>query len=66
VGFVGKRQQPLLCAVVQVPFQLTTLGIAGLHNPDPGGTQLVEVSQRLGLQALVLQSQPDSGADPWA
>jgi hypothetical protein len=52
-----------LGAVAEIAFQLTTLGIAGLHNADPGRSQLVEMSECLGLQPLVLQRQPEGGPD---
>jgi hypothetical protein len=34
---------------VQVAFQPPTFAVAGLHDADPRGSQLVEVGQRLGL-----------------
>jgi hypothetical protein len=60
---VGEGQQALLGAVVQVAFQPAAFAVAGLHDADPGGAQLVELGQRLGLQSFVLQRQPDGGAE---
>jgi len=60
---VGEGQQPLLGAVVQVAFQPAAFAVAGLDDADAGGSQLVELRERLGLQPLVLQRKPDSGAD---
>ena len=60
---VGEGQQALLGAVVQVALQPAAFAVAGLDDADPGGAQLVELRERLGLQPLVLQRQPDGGAE---
>jgi hypothetical protein len=60
---VGEGQQALLGAIVQVAFQPPSFAVAGLHDADARGTQLVQLGERLGLQPLVLQRQPDGGAE---
>jgi hypothetical protein len=51
---VGEGQQALLGAVMQVALQPPAFGVAGLDDADAGGAQLVELSERLGLQPFVL------------
>jgi hypothetical protein len=58
----AQRHQPLLRAVMQVTLQPAPLGIPGLDDPGPGGTDLFELGLHLGLQAGMLQ--PDREADP--
>jgi hypothetical protein len=61
----GQRQvdQPLLGAVVQVPLDPATLGIAELDDPGPGGADLLELGPDLRLEALVLDRQAGGGGD---
>jgi hypothetical protein len=60
---VGEGQQSLLGAIVQVAFQPAPLGVASLDDADAGGSQVVELSQDLGLEPFVFQREPDRGAD---
>ena len=40
-------EQALLRPVVQVPLGPAALGVAGLHDPGPGGTYLLELGTEL-------------------
>ena len=61
----GEREvdQPLLGAVVEVALDPAALGVAELHDPGPGGADLLELGPDLGLEALVLDRQAGGGGD---
>ena len=52
------RHQPLLRAVVEVALQPTALFLGGGHDPRPRLGDQLQLLLQLGLQALVLQRQP--------
>src|SRR5262245_59493273 len=53
----------MLRAVVEVPFETTTLGIPGLDDPSTRGAQLLEMREHLSLEPLVLDAEPDGRPD---
>ena len=55
----GQPDQPLLGAVVQVAFEPAALCVAGLDQPETGGSQVLDLRQRLGPQLLVLEPEVD-------
>ena len=57
-----KRHQPLLRAVMQVAFQPAPFGVPGLHDPGPGGADLLQLGLHLGLQPGVLQRHAGRGS----
>ena len=55
-----ERDQPLLCAVVQVALQPLALALAGLDDPRARPAQLLEPRPQLGVEAGVLERDPGS------
>jgi hypothetical protein len=54
----GKDQghQPLLGTVVQVTLDAPPRGVAGLHDPRPGGAHLLQLGLDFSLEPGMLQS----------
>jgi hypothetical protein len=48
---------------VEVALDPAALGVAELHDPGPGGADLLELGPDLGLKALVLDRQAGGGGD---
>ena len=57
----AQGHQPLLRAVMQVAFQPPSLGVPGLDDPRPGGTDLLQLGVYLGLQPGMLQRHAGRG-----
>ena len=54
-----QRHEPLLGTIVEVSFDPLPFGIARLDDPRPRLPDLAELGLDLGLQAIVLDRQPD-------
>ena len=60
---VGEGEEPLLRPVVEVALEPAPRGVAGLDDAVARGAEVLELAEHLGLQALVLEREPDGGAD---
>ncbi len=58
-----QRDQPLLCAVVQIALQPLPLLLARFDHPRARALQLLQMRLLLGLQARVLERDPGRRAD---
>ena len=58
-----EHDEPLLGAVVQVALEPLALGVARGDGPGACRSQLLELSARLGLQALAVEREARGGAD---
>ena len=59
---VGEGKQPLLGAVVEVALEPAPLDISGLDDARARFAEVVELRQHLGLEALILEREPNGGA----
>ena len=59
-----QRDQPLLCAVVQVTLDLTPGCVRGRGDPGPRGVHLGERPLQFRGQAIVVEEGADSGTHP--
>ena len=58
---VGDMGEPALGALAQLPLQASALGIAGLHDPSPGGLDLGHPRPDLRLEPGVGDCDPGGG-----
>jgi hypothetical protein len=61
----GEGQEPLLGAVVQIPFEGATRGVGGCHHPCPGLAQVPHLGQELRSQALVVDGEHSGRPHTW-
>ena len=60
---IGEGEQALLRTVVEIPLEAPALVVTRLDDARLRGAKLFELVKRLGLQSLVLESEPNCGSD---
>ena len=58
-----ERHQPLLRAIVEVPFEPAAFRVAGVDDPRARGSEFVDVRPQLGIEPFVLERQRRGGPD---
>ena len=59
----AERHQPLLCSVVEVPFEPPAFRVSRGDDPRARGAELVNAGAQLGVQPLILECERGRGAD---
>lgn len=57
----GQGRQPLLCSIVQVPFDPAAFAVPGLHDPLAGCPYLLQLGLDFRVQPLVFDRYPGRG-----
>ena len=56
-------KKALLGTIVEIAFQPLTLGVARLDDPGQGGAQVIELGERFGSEAFIVDGKPGCRPD---